>query len=61
VRGIVPDVDRLWEVARRVGVSVERALADRGYGLRDCTIVDPDGFDVRFAQVRPPAARAVER
>jgi catechol 2,3-dioxygenase-like lactoylglutathione lyase family enzyme len=56
VRVIVQDVDAVWELAQVVGARVERALADRAYGLRDFTVLDPDGFGVRFAQVLPGIA-----
>ena len=48
VRVMVPDVDRCWERARAIGAPVVHAIADRGYGLRDFTVADPDGFGVRF-------------
>jgi catechol 2,3-dioxygenase-like lactoylglutathione lyase family enzyme len=51
VRVIVQDVDAVWELAQVVGARVERA-----YGLRDFTVLDPDGFGVRFAQVLPGIA-----
>lgn len=49
LRILVPDVDRLWLLAQAQGMSVERPIADRDYGLRDFTVVDPDGFGLRFA------------
>jgi len=57
VRVMVPDVDRHWLRARAMGARVLVPLADRAYGLRDFTILDPDGFGVRFASrlPRPPA------
>ncbi len=48
VRVMVPDVDRRWAQARAVGAPVLVPIADRDYGLRDFTVVDPDGFGVRF-------------
>ncbi|HET8626561.1 MAG TPA: VOC family protein [Thermomicrobiales bacterium] len=48
VRVMVPDVDRYWALAREIGARVLAPIADRDYGLRDFTIVDPDGFGVRF-------------
>ena len=48
VRVMVPDVDRCWARARRLGAPVLQAIADRSYGLRDFTVADPDGFGVRF-------------
>jgi catechol 2,3-dioxygenase-like lactoylglutathione lyase family enzyme len=49
VRIMVPDVDAHWQQALARGVRVAAPIADRSYGLRDFTIVDPDGFGVRFA------------
>lgn len=49
VRVMVPDVDRYWELAQRMGASVLAPIADKSYGLRDFAIADPDGFAVRFA------------
>ena len=46
---MVPDVDRYWELAQRMGASVLAPIADKSYGLRDFAIADPDGFAVRFA------------
>lgn len=49
VRILVRDVDALWAHARKLGLCVEQPIADRYYGLRDFTVVDPDGFGLRFA------------
>jgi len=51
VRVMVPDVDKYWDLAQRVGAAVVVPIGDRYYGLRDFTIRDPDGFGVRFASV----------
>jgi catechol 2,3-dioxygenase-like lactoylglutathione lyase family enzyme len=48
VRVMVPDVDRYWVLAQELSARVLAPIADRDYGLRDFTIVDPDGFGVRF-------------
>lgn len=48
VRVLVPDVDAVWRKVNERGIPVFAPLADRPYGLRDFTIVDPDGFGVRF-------------
>lgn len=48
IRIMVPDVDRYWEIARELGATVIAPIEDRGYGLRDFTILDPDGFGLRF-------------
>jgi catechol 2,3-dioxygenase-like lactoylglutathione lyase family enzyme len=52
VRVMVPDVDRRWDLVRRIGARVVSPIADRYYGLRDFTIADPDGFGLRFASWR---------
>lgn len=48
VRVMVADVDAAWARVRALGAPVLAPIADRPYGLRDFTIVDPDGFGVRF-------------
>ncbi len=48
VRIMVPDVDTYWRLAAEVGAPVFNAIEDRPYGLRDFTILDPDGFGLRF-------------
>ena len=49
VRVLVPDVDRHWDLAQRLGVPVMLPIEDRYYGLRDFTIAGPDGIGLRFA------------
>ena len=49
VRVMVPDVDRCWRRVMELGLPVAAPVGDRAYGLRDFTIVDPDGFGLRFA------------
>ena len=51
IRVIVGDVDARFEQAQAKGWSIRHALADRGYGLRDFTVLDPDGYELRFASV----------
>ena len=51
VRVMVPDVDTYWDLTREIGAEVVVPIADRYYGLRDFTILDPDGFGVRFASL----------
>lgn len=60
LRILVPDVDRLWTLAQALGLAVERPIGDRYYGLRDFTVVDPDGFGLRFASwlAHGPKSRA---
>jgi len=48
VRVMVPDVDRVWQRVHELGVRVAAPIEDRPYGLRDFTIMDPDGFGIRF-------------
>lgn len=55
VRIIVPDVDAVWERVQSLGLRIEQAIGDRYYGLRDFTILDPDGFGLRFASILPRA------
>lgn len=49
VRVMADDVDSYWALARELGAPVLQPIEDRYYGLRDFTILDPDGFGVRFA------------
>jgi catechol 2,3-dioxygenase-like lactoylglutathione lyase family enzyme len=48
VRVMVPDVDRYFARAQQLGAPIAVPIADRDYGLRDFTLLDPDGFGVRF-------------
>jgi len=48
VRIMVPDVDGAWQRAKDMGARVLVEIEDRYYGLRDFTVLDPDGFGVRF-------------
>jgi catechol 2,3-dioxygenase-like lactoylglutathione lyase family enzyme len=49
LRVLVRDVDAVWNAAQQLNAHVEREIGDRNYGLRDFTISDPDGFQLRFA------------
>lgn len=49
VRILTRDVDAMWVVVQTLGLSVEQPIGDRYYGLRDFTVLDPDGFGLRFA------------
>ena len=51
IRVIVGDVDALFDQAIAKGWTVRYAVADRGYGLRDFTVLDPDGYELRFAAI----------
>jgi catechol 2,3-dioxygenase-like lactoylglutathione lyase family enzyme len=53
LRVMVPDVDRHWQRAIELGPRVIVPIGDRHYGLRDFTILDPDGFELRFATRLP--------
>lgn len=57
VRILVPNVDAVWAEVQMLGLRVEQPIADRYYGLRDFTVIDPDGFGLRFAGSiqRPPS------
>jgi catechol 2,3-dioxygenase-like lactoylglutathione lyase family enzyme len=50
VRIMVDDVDAAFGRASDAGARLVHPLADRGYGLRDFIIADPDGFLLRFAE-----------
>ena len=54
IRVMVPNVDDYWKLANEIGATVIVPIADRYYGLRDFTIIDPDGFGVRFASLLRP-------
>ena len=49
VRVMVPDVDQVWQRASELASRVVVPIGDRHYGLRDFTVADPDGFELRFA------------
>ena len=49
IRIMVPDVDRYWDQCTKLGLHVKRRIGDRDYGLRDFTVVSPDGIGLRFA------------
>lgn len=49
MRLVVPDVDRYAALAADMGATIVKPVADRYYGLRDFTMLDPDGFGLRFA------------
>ncbi|MGH7603129.1 MAG: VOC family protein [Gemmatimonadaceae bacterium] len=49
VRILTSHVDAMWELVQRLKLRVEQPIADRYYGLRDFTVLDPDGFGLRFA------------
>ncbi|WP_321472057.1 VOC family protein [uncultured Paludibaculum sp.] len=49
IRILVPDVDRYWSLCQELGLRVIKPVEDRYYGLRDFTVVSPDGLGLRFA------------
>jgi catechol 2,3-dioxygenase-like lactoylglutathione lyase family enzyme len=49
LRIAVEDVDAAFARAQALGWPVADGPADHGYGLRDFTVRDPDGYEVRFA------------
>ena len=49
IRIMVPDVDRYWKECVELKLRVVKPIADRYYGLRDFTVVSPDGVGLRFA------------
>ncbi|HEX5353097.1 MAG TPA: VOC family protein [Rhodanobacteraceae bacterium] len=51
LRIVVDDVDAVYRRVVEAGAPTGRAPDDRGYGLRDFSIDDPNGFALRFAQV----------
>ena len=53
IRVMVANVDYYWELATKLGARVIRPIADRYYGLRDFTIVGPDGIGLRFGARLP--------
>lgn len=48
MRVLVPNVDDYWELVTKMGAKVFRLIEDRDYGVRDFTVLDPDGFGVRI-------------
>ena len=50
LRIVVDDVDAVWMRANELGLPIVVAIGDRPYGLRDFTLADPSGFEIRFAQ-----------
>jgi len=49
IRIMVPDVEEYWARAQASGARVFATIGDRDYGLRDFTILDPDGVGLRFS------------
>ncbi len=55
IRIMVPNVDDYRELAKEMGARIFREIGDRYYGLRDFTLVGPDGIGIRFATELPGA------
>lgn len=53
IRIMVPDVDRYWKQCNELKLPVVKKIGDRYYGLRDFTVVSPDGVGLRFASTLP--------
>lgn len=53
LRIFVEDIDAALARTRALGWPMKYGLADHGYGLRDFTVTDPDGLEVRFAALSP--------
>ena len=53
LRVMVPNVDHYWTRAQTLNAPILAPLADRNYGLRDFTILDPDGYGLRFGTRLP--------
>lgn len=49
IRVMVPNVDECRALAKQLGARIFREIGDRYYGLRDFTLVGPDGIGIRFA------------
>jgi catechol 2,3-dioxygenase-like lactoylglutathione lyase family enzyme len=58
LRIMVDDIDAVWERMRALGIAAVHPIGDRHFGLRDFTLVDPSGFEIRFAQpIESPAGQ----
>jgi hypothetical protein len=49
----VTDAMKLWKQLRHLGNEGVGQIADQDYGLREFTLTDPDGNQVRFGSPRP--------
>lgn len=57
LRIMVHAVQALWDLVRAKKIPVLKAIADRNYGLRDFTVLSPDGIGLRFASWKISAGR----
>lgn len=55
IRIMVPNVDEYRGLAKEMDARIFREIGDRYYGLRDFTLVGPDGIGIRFATELPGA------
>lgn len=53
IRVLVPRVDDYWKLCNDNDLPIFQPIQDRYYGLRDFTVLDPDGYGVRFASDIP--------
>ncbi len=51
VRVVVDNIEEIWRLVQSRGLIVNTPLMTQSYGLRDFTILDPDGFGIRFAEI----------
>jgi catechol 2,3-dioxygenase-like lactoylglutathione lyase family enzyme len=51
IRLLVANIDLVRKYVREIGIACTEEIADRSYGIRDFTVADPSGLDIRFAQV----------
>ena len=51
LRIVVADVNAAWARVMQLQLPIGTSIADRAYGLRDFTVKDPAGYEIRFAQV----------
>jgi catechol 2,3-dioxygenase-like lactoylglutathione lyase family enzyme len=49
IRVLVDDLDHRFAEAWRLEWKIVHGPRDSGYGLRDFTVLDPDGYELRFA------------
>lgn len=51
IRIIVADAEREYQKATSIGLTADGPPKSQPYGLRDFTLVDPDNYGIRFAQI----------
>jgi catechol 2,3-dioxygenase-like lactoylglutathione lyase family enzyme len=51
IRVMVDDLEVALAQAKRCGWPLRAPAGNRNYGLRDFTVADPDGYELRFATV----------